>query len=130
MITFNYKKEKSGILRPVANLILQNRNWATGLSMYIDSGADISAIPLNTGKLLGLDKTNANIKKMRGLGGPDVEYIEKTITFVFNEKEEIDAPVAWVLIEGTPALLGRKGIFNKFKIIFDEKEEKIKFHRN
>ena|SRR3990167_7727839 len=129
MVIFKYKKDKSGILRPVANITIQHQHSVADIPMYIDSGADISIIPRQAGEFLGFTKTNEKIIKMKGLAGFGVPYIEKDVTLVFDNKEKIKATIAWVLIEEVPALLGRKNVFNKFKIIFDEQEEKIEFHR-
>ena len=59
MITFNYRREKSeitgNILRPVASIEFRSKDdeWIE-LRPYIDSGADITLIPLTFGRLLGL----------------------------------------------------------------------------
>ena len=35
--------------------------------------------------------------------------------------------IAWALVEEVPILMGRMDIFDKFRIIFDEREEWIDF---
>ena len=52
MITFKYQKEKSDlgvIYRPVANVLLEIEDFKLEIPMYIDSGADVTIIPLKFG---------------------------------------------------------------------------------
>ena len=57
MIKFHYREEPSiitgTVLRPVADVILKANNITVEAAMYIDSGADITLIPLGLGKALG-----------------------------------------------------------------------------
>jgi hypothetical protein len=56
MIRYRFKEEGGSfgnVLRPVAEVILENGNLRVGIPMYIDSGADISMIPLKFGISLG-----------------------------------------------------------------------------
>ena len=56
-VSFPYVREKScmfGIIsRPIAKVILEQK-YPQG--MYVDSGADISLIPLSVGELIGLTR--------------------------------------------------------------------------
>lgn len=56
MIRHKFREEKGSlgiVLRPVAEVILEKDGFSVGIPMYIDSGADISMIPLRFGKALG-----------------------------------------------------------------------------
>jgi len=49
MIRHRFRGEKSSlgkVLRPVAGVILEKDGFRVGMPMYIDSGADVSMIPL------------------------------------------------------------------------------------
>ena len=74
---------------------------------YLDSGADITLLPLSFTKILGMGIEDEEIKEIK-IG--DVN---------------INASVGIALIEDVPYLLGRKDVFNKFRIIFEEYNEKI-----
>lgn len=71
MIEFSYKEERLSenrtVLRPVADVILIANNFQVEIPMYIDSGADISLIPLRFGKALGFNKDAGKIEEMRGI---------------------------------------------------------------
>ena len=130
MITFNYRKEKNSlggiIFRPVADVVLQSNIGAVEVGMYIDSGADVSLIPLSIGLALGFSQKAHEIKEMKGISSEPIPYVLKKVNFIFDNFK-IEAEIAWALIEEIPILLGRKDIFTRFKIIFDESKKKILF---
>ena len=127
MIVFKYKKNESGISRPVADIKLKVNNLEVGVAMYIDSGADISMIPRGTGELLGFQKApGEKIKEMHGIAGGGVPYLEKEVVMIFGKKN-LKIKISWALIEEVPPLLGRKDIFSRFRITFDEARDVIEF---
>jgi hypothetical protein len=130
MITFKYKKEKSRhgelIYRPVADMVLQSENYSVEVSMYIDSGADVSLIPLSIGLALGFTESEKEIKQIKGIGGEAIPYILKEANFVFSNFK-FKARIGWALIEEIPILLGRLDVFSRFKVIFDESEKLVFF---
>ncbi len=131
MIKFRYRKESSVIsgtvLRPVADVVLEVNNRRVEAVMYIDSGADITMIPLEVGKALGFKQSPSDeILEIRGVSGGGVPYILKKAKIILDDKE-LKIRLAWALIEEVPLLLGRMDIFPKFKILFDEKEKSITF---
>jgi hypothetical protein len=79
-VEFRYREEEleitGKILRPVAALQFKSRNgeWIE-IRMYIDSGADMTLIPLSFGRLLGLELRKEDIKHLRGVGGGEVPVI-------------------------------------------------------
>jgi hypothetical protein len=59
MIRYQFKEEEGSmgvILRPVADVVLERGEFRVEIPMYIDSGADISMIPIDSVRLLGLSK--------------------------------------------------------------------------
>lgn len=96
------------------------------IPMYIDSGADITLIPFTLGKALGFQEKADEIRQMKGISGAGVPYVIKKVTMYLNDKV-IEARVAWSMIEDVPPLLGRVDVFSKFKILFDEANEEIRF---
>ncbi len=130
MIAFKYRKEKNSsgsiVFRPVADLILKTDFNSIEASMYIDSGADISLIPLSVGLALGLTQKPSEIREMKGVAKEPIPFVQKELKLTF-QNITIDVRVAWALIEEVPLLLGRLDVFTKFKIVFDELEKKILF---
>ena len=130
MIRYRFKEEGGSfgsVLRPVAEVILENGNLRVGILMYIDSGADISMIPLKFGRSLGFKQEEGDtIREIKGVSGVSVPYILKKVTLVLNGKK-LEIRVAWALVEEVPTLMGRIDIFDKFRIIFDERRGWIDF---
>jgi len=130
-IVFKYREEESEItgkiLRPVASLEFKSRDgeWIE-IRMYIDSGADITLIPLSFGRLLGLELKKEDIKHLRGVGGGEVPVIVTNAEIRMNNLE-FPIGVAWALEEDVPPLLGRSDLFDRFKIVFDQSEKVIIF---
>lgn len=129
MIEFSYKEERLSedktVLRPVADIILITNDLQVEIPMYIDSGADLSLIPFRFGTALGFTKDNKLIEEMRGIVST-IPYIRQQVKFRFNDKI-VNAEIAWALTEEVPALLGRKDVFDAFKIIFIQNQKKIIF---
>lgn len=131
MVKFKYQPEPSPfygqILRPVADVIMEANGNKVELSMYIDSGADITMIPLRFGQALGFKQTPSDkILEIRGVSGKGMPYIIKPAKIQIGPKH-LKIRVAWALIEEVPLLLGRMDIFPKFKITFNKNKEYISF---
>lgn len=126
MIVFKYKKEVSGVKRPVADVFLKAKSdyWIE-FHPYIDSGADVTLIPLSLGKLVGLSRIEKKIEHIGGIRG-SVPVIYSQMLMKIGGIE-IKTKVAWALIEEVPPLLGRQDIFDKFHIIFKQDKEQIIF---
>ena len=130
MITFKYKAEKSRqgetIYRPIADVILATPKGKVEVSMYIDSGADLSIIPYSVGLLLGFERSQGTIREIKGIAGETIPYIVREANFNLGDYK-FKGRVGWALIEAVPLLLGRLDVFCHFKVIFDETERSVSF---
>ena len=94
--------------------------------MYIDSGADITLIPADFGKLLGMD-LGKNRSALAGVtGGQMGVSLQSTKIRIGGRAQEVRVAVA--LRNNVPYLLGREGIFKAFKITFEEYKKLTTFH--
>lgn len=132
MIIFRYKNESGNnhqiIQRPVADISLQSsRGLWFEFHPYIDSGADITLVPLSLGKLLGFTKDSKKIEKISGISG------SIPIIYLINEMKigqyVFKAQIGWALTEDVPPLLGRKDVFDRFDITFKQAREEIVFDK-
>jgi len=130
MIRHEFKEEESNlgkILRPIADVILEREKFRVEIPMYIDSGADISMIPLRFGKALGFEQEKDEIiREIKGISDAGIPYLIKEAIFILNGTE-LKVRIAWALVEEVPMLMGRMDIFDRFRIIFDEKKGWIDF---
>jgi hypothetical protein len=86
--------------------------------MYIDSGADMTLIPSDFGKLLGMDLKN-NRSALAGVTGTPMKVsLQSTEIRIGHTIRK--AKVAVSLRNDVPYLLGREGVFKAFKITFEE----------
>lgn len=132
MITFKYKDEKlesrSVVKRPFADVFLLSKkgDWIQ-FHPYIDSGADITLIPLSLGRLLGFEKAGSQVVNISGISGSTSVCYKKVRTRIGNKEFEIN--VAWCLTDRVPPLLGRDKVFDLFHITFKQNENLIIFEK-
>lgn len=127
---FPYQKEKSKlfgeIYRPVGEFeIKTNLGWIPVLA-YIDSGADITLLPMSFIGALDIKIEEEDIKDIGGVGGGKVPVIVKEVKMKICD-EIFDARVAVALIENIPYLLGREDVFDYFEVCFRQKKKTICF---
>lgn len=133
MIIFRYKEESLGhggtIQRPVADISLKTKQNAwIEFHPYIDSGADVTMVPLSLGKLLGFEVGEGKIQQIGGIRG-SVPVIYTKTEMKIGDKAFL-AQIAWALIEDVPPLLGRRDVFDIFKVTFEQKKGVITFDKN
>lgn len=122
MVVFKYRKETgrkgTSIFRPVADIEFKSftGEWIE-CHPYIESGADVTLLPLSLGKLLGLEIEKNKIEELYGLGRQGIPVIFKTVEVKIGE-HKFETEVAWALSEEIVPLLGRIDIFDNFYVSF------------
>ena len=133
-ISFRYKTVKrpdgTEVRTPSIPILLDGKEEFETIAL-LDSGADISAIPLPIAEILGL---NLNGKKAPAYGiGGKVDSVETRMNITIEKGHEhynLQIPVKVILGDyDFPVLLGRAGLFDKFVISFDQSKEKISLKR-
>jgi hypothetical protein len=94
--------------------------------MYVDSGADMTLIPSDFGKLLGMN-LEKNRSALSGVTGAPMKVSLQSAEIRIGDSIQ-EAKVAVALRNDVPYLLGRDGIFNAFKITFEEYRQLTSFH--
>ncbi len=129
---FPYRREHSKIFgtiyRPIVPVELKWKSERTIQRMYLDSGADVTLLPRSVGDSLKFEITD-DIREMRGVLDIPIPIIIKNIDIKFCDIE-FPVRVAWAMIEEVPLLLGRLDVFDKFEIMFMQKEKKIVLYSN
>jgi hypothetical protein len=116
------------IPRPVIQIILKNGSKVVGYNVLVDSGADICLFDENVGTYLGLDIKKGKPKEVFGVGGKASIYYVHPITIeVGGWQYKIEAGfmpdvAGRVMPYG---IVGQKGFFEFFKIIFDRTGEDV-----
>lgn len=131
MIIFRYKSEKGAhqklVKRPVADIWLKKGGGWIEFHPYIDSGADVTLIPLSLGELLGFKIEDEKIEEVGGIRGA-VPVIYKNWQIKIGGGEFLIL-LAWALIEEVPPLLGRADVFDNFEVTFKQRQGLIIFEK-
>lgn len=130
-IEFPFVKQKANVvdsvLRPFAEVTLIGDVNEVTEWLFIDSGADVSLISRKLGELLAFKiKQEEEIKLLSSIGTSTIPYVLRKIKMKIGEKQ-FSARIAWSLIEEVPLVLGRLDVFDKFDILFKEREGKVIF---
>ena len=113
---------------PDYEISLMTEGVKKNAEMLVDSGADISLIPLWLGKELGFQLTTGEIiENANGVGG-SVNYVIRRLDYEIDNNLIKDVPTAWALDEDcNDIILGREVIFDAFDIEFKQADEEIIF---
>ena len=133
MLTFKFREDKVGneiFARPFVSLKLSSPYGEAEVFALIDSGADRTIIPSYFAEELHLEIGHRI--ETRGLGGVAEGY-ESTITIKFSdiqgEREVIEDVPVYVLDDFEDVIIGRKKIFEMFRVIFEQLNNRILLER-
>lgn len=129
-IVFNYKTvsrpDGTEVKTPSIPISLNGEERFETVAL-LDSGADISAMPLAVAEILNLDISGKKTPAF-GIGGK-VDSVESKVNIAVekgHERYSFTTPVKVILGNyDFPILLGRAGFFDKFVISFNQSHEKV-----
>ncbi|NES96227.1 MAG: hypothetical protein F6K32_13530 [Desertifilum sp. SIO1I2] len=113
---------------PNYQIKLKNEDKELSLAMLVDSGAELSLIPLRVGQALGLSLAKAEAPLIAETIVGRVEYVTRNLEMIVDGYS-FSAPVAWLQspTDVEQLLLGREVVFDRFNIEFRQAEETITF---
>lgn len=125
VIVFNYKQIGKRFL-PIIPIKVGGGSRIIETEAYVDSGASISAFHTTIAELAGIDYKQGKIVYPRGTAG-HIKAYEVEATFTIG-KTEFKCNVLFSKELTTKfSLLGLQGVFDRFRITFDNKNKKIIF---
>ena len=104
----------------------------------VDSGADISFIPRSIADILHLDLDDATIKTTNSASGEFNTYRTTMYLEIIHKKHRVSVGMVDVAVPQKDCitgdlekhiLIGRSGLFNKYKITFNEASKTISLTR-
>lgn len=132
-ISFRYKQiERPTPLEPIkaptVSLTFAGKE-KVGIIGILDSGADVSAIPMSIADILGLDLSKEK-EQIVGVSGKTFAIKTSLTATVERGHEKYTFPLAVYVLDASidgdfPILIGRKDFFYNFNITFKEKEGRI-----
>ncbi len=125
---FPYKKYGKETIRPVIPITLVKHGRKIKYEVLVDSGADFCLFHADIGELLGLDVPKGKPKEVFGVGGKaSLYYVHKITIEVGGWPYEIEAgfmpDVSGKLM--SHGLVGQKGFFEYFSVVFNHYKEQI-----
>lgn len=111
------------IYRPYAFVLAFSkiRNKWQPIEMIIDSGADYTLLPKRYAAVLGIRLEECVREKSVGIGGAKTVYQYKNLPIKIGKWEQ-KIPVGFLEREDVPALMGRLGCIEEFRLIFDHRK--------
>ncbi|MHC1611260.1 MAG: hypothetical protein ACXQTW_06665 [Candidatus Methanospirareceae archaeon] len=124
-LTFDYE-EIAGKFYPVIPIELKAEEKRILTRAFVDSGASFSIFNAEIADYLGLDYRKGKKIYPAGVGGHICAYINEI--FIYIHDIEIRCKVLFSDEFAVKFnLLGRAGIFDRFKVCFDDSEKKLYF---
>jgi len=105
-------------MEPVLQIPVKTLLGFENTEFVLDSGAVISSLPRNWAEKIGKDLAYAKRISFKGFGNT-LSFAYQSDMTVRLGTENVDLPVVFTESEGTRALLGRKGVFDQYSIVFD-----------
>lgn len=97
--------------------------------LLIDSGADRTLISKSDAMIFGLDYDKLVTEEEEIDAANDTKFLAKKVRLLITiNDEEFMAPV-FIAKNQVQPLLGRKGVFDRYEIIFREREEMVIFKK-
>ena len=93
------------------------------LFLLIDSGAALSALPVTDAPFLGIEVEKGIPMRIAGIDGKAIHGWRHELSVGIG-KEMVELPVVFLENRDAPRVLGRKGVFERFFVIFEESKSR------
>jgi hypothetical protein len=120
----NYGK----VSRPVIPIKVKNKNFEIGYHVLVDSGADICLFHAEIAEAVGIDVVKGKKNEVFGVGGKaSIYYLHKVKIEIGGWEYEIEAGfLPSIGGRNIPyGIVGQKGFFEYFKVMFDKTTDEI-----
>lgn len=112
------------VTEPKLTLPLKTLDGYRDTTFLLDSGAVVSALPLNAAHDTGVDLTKAKRITLQGFSGiPTFAYLDNIVVNIADK--DFTFPAVFTESQKTTYILGRKGFFDDFTIEFNNEEQVV-----
>lgn len=110
---------------PIVRVELRTTEGWRPFEFLVDTGADVTTVPIHLLPLLGIQKRNLKSGETLGVGGIVVKTWEFSFPIKIGKREIIvSASAVEAQNDALPLLLGRKDVFEeKFNLLLDSKRK-------
>jgi len=127
---YAFKLEENGEIRffPSISVYFQSRNGEKVFALLVvDSGADVTLLTYEDALALGIKLEEGEKTLVAGITPSRVTVgYRHNIKIKFNQLN-FEIPIVFANSNEVPRVLGREGVFDKFFILFDEKQRQAIF---
>lgn len=121
-------QDLGSVFEPVVTLQIKTKNSFKENKFLLDSGAVISSLPREWADETGQDLAFLPRSTFRGFGNTQsFAYQGEVVVLLGNE--EVKLPVVFTEAVKTKSLLGRKGFFENYSVVFDHEKRVIEIRR-
>lgn len=115
--------------QPIIELLIKDKSgrWNRFLA-YVDSGAAVTVLTRDDAKRVGLTLEKGERIELHGVSGVIPAYLHSVEIKV--ARRTFNAKVAFSTSNETPRLIGRRGLFDKFVVCFNDKHRIVSFTDN
>lgn len=112
---------------PAAEVKIQSkeREWLS-IFLLIDSGAALSALPKSDASFFGVDVEMGGVMYISGVSGQPIKGWRHNLDIRFGNNT-MNLPFVFLDNPNAPRVLGRAGLFEKFSIVFEERNKRSGF---
>ena len=126
---FDYKKIAPGVLRPIIPIELLHKGNVLRYEVLVDSGADACIFPAEIGELLGIDVASGKKDSVTGITGvPQTYYLHPLSIRIGVLAYVIEAGFLPHMADLGCGVVGQRGFFDLFRVVFDLQNERIELH--
>lgn len=112
------------VSEPEVKLAVKTKKGFETVKFLLDSGAVVSSLPREMATKMGYNLAFLPRTVFTGFGNKS-SFAYRADMIVRVGKREVNLPVVFTQMSGTQPLIGRKGFFDNFAIIFDAKNKQI-----
>jgi hypothetical protein len=119
------------VSRPYIPICLRYQQDSANVYALVDSGADTCLFHSSVGQALGLDVTTGRLQKFFGISEEGIEVYFHTLKFqIIGSTDLFEIEAGFTPSDGVKAILGQKGFFERYKIIFERYKDRLEIIPN
>lgn len=124
---FKYTKVKNSNPRPILKVEMTSLegSFIEYPYMLVDSGADITVINMELTPLLGVDLKKCAVSEITGVGGSKLKAYQTRLRIKIKDRITTSDIVFAKLTEKGYGMLGQKGFFEFYTVVFNGGKEKF-----
>lgn len=108
---------------PVARVTFSNRDRSLEMDAVVDTGADLTMIPLQFGLDLRLKPAHGDLRTLTGISGV-TPYLLRRVRLQIGSIL-LESRIAWAQSDEVPVILGRTDALERLKCTFDGPKRRL-----